>query len=156
MYVHLCCLNLPFFTYPRFDINRHTHSFFSFAILNQVAKLLINCNTHEYHGATWLQETCTRKREEIYCKHNKRQHAIVKCFKFKWKNDILKIYTKISNLNILKTIRHKKENKVEAHKFEEIYIKTKEHGGSFFEKIYNPQKVHSIMLKWSFNLVALI
>jgi len=53
-----------------------------------------------------------------------------------------------SNLNILKTIGHKKENKVEAHTSEEIYIKTKEHGGSCFEKQYNPQKVHSIMLKW--------
>jgi hypothetical protein len=43
-------------------------------------------------------------------------------------------FTYISNLNILKTIPHKKENKVEAHTFEEIYIKTKKHGGSFFEK----------------------
>jgi hypothetical protein len=39
------------------------------------------------------------------------------------------------NLNILKTIGHKKENRVEAHTFEEIYIKTKEHSYSFLEKI---------------------
>ncbi len=42
------------------------------------------------------------------------------------------ICTNISNLNILKTIGpHKKENRVEAPTFEEIYIKTKEHGDSF-------------------------
>ncbi len=77
MYVHLCCLNLPLFTYPRFDMNRHTHSF---------EKMIL------YRS----------------------------------------IYTNISNFNILQTIGpHKKENIVEAHTFEEIYMKTKEHGDSF-------------------------
>ncbi len=86
MYVHLCCLNLPLFTYPRFDMNRHTHSFFSFAILNQVAKVLINCNTHEYHGTTWLQETCTRKWEEICCKKKKTTTCNCKVLKIQMEN----------------------------------------------------------------------
>jgi hypothetical protein len=56
------------------------------------------------------------------------------------------ICTNISNLNILKTIGlDKKESRVEADTFEEIYIKTKEHGDSLY--IYNPQNVHFAVLK---------
>jgi hypothetical protein len=45
----------------------HTTPFFPSPNLNQLAKLLIICNTHEYHDITWLQEECARKWQEIYC-----------------------------------------------------------------------------------------